>query len=144
MAAPVFHSGRFATAYVGTTTANVEQPITSWTVNESTETQRFRNSRTGRFTVAEQTFVNAGFSLVCDKDFANNPFLTANGGLSIIAGVTNAAKLYIGGNSTPTNAAFWDFPQSILSSTTDTVTVDGKPGLSYNFDGSGVFVEPAT
>lgn len=144
MATPVFHSGRFATAYMGSTTASSELPTKSWSVDESPEMVTFRNSRTGRFTVAEQTFLNVGASINIDYDFANNPFLAANGGLAIIPGNSNSARLFVGGNTTPTNSAFWDFPQCIVNGINHTVDLEGKPQLTVRIMGTGTYSEPAT
>lgn len=139
-----FHSARFGTAYCGSSTANVELPTRSWQVNDNAETVTFRNSKTGRFTVAEQTFVQATFSISYDYDYSSNPFLVAGGSVNIVPGTTNAVRLFVGGNATPTNSAFWDMPVAICTSISQQMNMEGKLETTANFMATGTFTEPAT
>jgi hypothetical protein len=133
------HSGINAKAFAGTATADKELPLISWSVNPGAEQQTFRNSKTGRFTVREVTFFDCNFTVVVDFDFAANPFLPANGGLSVVAGATVASRLYTNG----TSSAYWDFASASVLGAPMSVSVEGKPALAYNLGANGVFVEPA-
>lgn len=139
-----FHSGRFGTAYCGSSTANIELPTRSWSVDDNAEVVTFRNSKTGRFTVAEQTFVGATFSINYDYDYSSNPFLVAGGSVNIVPGTTNAVRLFVGGNSNATNSAYWDFPVSICQRVNQQMNLEGKLETTASFMATGTFSEPAT
>jgi hypothetical protein len=134
-----FKSGKNSKGFVGTSTANVELPITGWAVNPGVEKAIFRNSKTGAFSVKETTFLDCSFSITVDYDLNANPYISPNGALSLLGGGTFAAQLYINGST----GANWSFPSAILEGNPQSVTVEGKVQTQFNFSSNGSWVEPA-
>lgn len=140
MANQAYHSGINSKLYAGPVTASVEQALISWSVNENVEIVPFRTSKTGKLTQKEQTFLDISGSFTIEWDFAANPMLTANGGLSITTGGTIAVKKYLNGLA----GAYWDIPSCIIQSFSMSSAVEGKIQTSVNWTGNGTWTEPAT
>jgi hypothetical protein len=135
----VYHSGKNAQFYAGTSTANVPLSLISCEVKTQSEIVKFRTSRTGNFTLKEQTFYDADVTAKIEWDFSANPFLGTNGALSMLQGGTVAARLYLNG----TSGAYWDFPQAWVQSNPQTIEIEGKIQTTVNLTANGAFVEPA-
>ena len=136
----VYHSGRNAKFFAGTPTANTELSLIGAEVRTQSEIVKFKTSKTGAFTLKEQTFYDADLTVKLEWDFAANPFLPANGALSMLGGGTVAARLYLNG----TSGAYWDFPQAWIKGNPQRIEIEGKIQTTVNLTANGAFVEPAT
>lgn len=133
------HSGKGGTATIANGTNTVELPVTGWNVDPTTEIQRFRNSKTGNYSVKENTFKDCTFSIRTDLDFDGSIFLTA--GLNIQPGdlLTNV-KLFLNGGSSGTG--FWLFSSAIVVGTPQSLEVDGRIETTINGEASGSWTKP--
>jgi hypothetical protein len=129
-----FHSGRKGTCTINGT----EIPIISWRVNASAEMVRFRNSKTGKFSLVESTFLPLTFNVVLDFDFDAPPYVSP---LNIVPGSSlTTVKLFINGTADTTNC--WTIPSAVVSSTPQDVSVEGKIGTSFAAEANGTYSMP--
>lgn len=133
-----FQSGIDGKAFVGAS----ELAIIGWTTNPTSEVQRFRNSKTGRFTLKEPTFKDVTGTVTIEHDF-DDPIFEL--GTPIEAGeFIEDVKLYLRKNDTAPLATepYWSFPSMLVTSTPQSLEVDGKIQTSFNFEGDGEFGTP--
>lgn len=129
-----FHSGRTGT----TTVSGNELPTVSWRVNPSVELQRFRNSKTGRFTLLETTFFACTGEVAIDTDFDAMPFAAP---YNIVVGQTlSTTKLIENGGTGGTQ--YFSFPSIVVTSTPVEVVIDGRLAMSFTFEASGTYSYP--
>lgn len=133
-----FHSGKDGTAFVG---AN-EMAVTGWSMNPTTEIQRFRNSLTNGATRKEVTFSDGTGTITVDHDFEDSPFEAP---ISIAVGSRlTDVKLYLRKSD---GAAFdtepyWDLPIILVTGTPQSLEVEGKIQTTFNFEVDGDFGYP--
>ena len=133
-----YHSGKNAKFFAGTQSASSELSLVSAEIKTQSEIVKFRTSKTGNFTLKEQTFYDADLTVKVEWDFTANPFLPANGALSMLQGGTMAARLYLNGVLGP----YWDFPQAWVKGNPQNVEIEGKIQTTVQLTANGTFIEP--
>jgi hypothetical protein len=133
------HSGKDGAATLASGTNTISLPITGWSVDPTTEIVRFRNSKTGNYSVKEGTFLDCTFSITIDHDFDENPFASP---VSLAPGLLlTDVNLFLNGGTNGTS--FWDFPEAITVGTPQTLEIEGKIVTTINAEASGAWNPPA-
>ena len=144
MATPQFHSGKLSGALVVQGGVSIPLAVTGWSVNPNMELASFKNAQTGTYEVLEPTWKSLSGSLSLDFDFANNPYLTAGGGLTVTNESSTGIHLQLLTNTTSgLAAAYWDLPAVFITGNPMSDASEGKPTVTINFRASGSWVEPA-
>jgi hypothetical protein len=129
-----FKSGRTGTAMIN----GNEVALTRWRINPTTETVRFRNSHTSKFSKVEQTFYELTGTIEVDYD-QDAPLSGSPTNVVVGALLTNV-KLITAGGTAGTN--FWLIPSALVTSTPQELVIDGKTTTSFDFINNGTFSYP--
>jgi hypothetical protein len=121
MAAPVFKTGFYGTAAIGSN----ELAITKWSINPKADIVKLKNSKSGQYPAYLPTFSECQCTIDLDWDSANNPFQSPFG---VSAGaVLSNVSLYL---AQPTKDSMsgpaWTATSFTVESTPQSLDIDGK------------------